>query len=161
MFCAICAGPPPPSAKNSSAPGARSWTISIMAVPSLPLLRPPQATSNAPPACPGRIVTCEGTSPVACCAASVSTPSEITPTPMPVPSTSCVPRAAFARWAASPSLVSILWLAAGAAGSAAWPAATGCCVRMRGWSAARIHCTSARSASGSRPASGSRARMAR
>ena len=97
MFCAICADPPPPSAKNSSAPGARSWTISNIAVPSLPLLLPPQARLNAPPACPGRMMTWAGTSPVSCCSASVSTPSEITPTPMPVPSTSCVLRATFAR----------------------------------------------------------------
>ena len=77
----------------------------------LALLRP-QANGIAPPACPGRTVTPAGTSPVACCAASASTPSESTPTLMPVPSTSCVLRATFAWWATSPSLRGVLLLTA-------------------------------------------------
>ena len=157
MFCAICARPPPAAAKNSSAPGARSWTISSMAVPSVPWLLPPQDNGNEPPSCPGKTVTRAGTSPVACWLASISTPSEITPMPMPLPSTLCVWRATFAWWATSPSVVSTLLVA-----TTTLPATD----RSSTWfvigrSAGRMDWTSSSVARGSKAASGSRARMFR
>ncbi len=79
-------------ANMSAAPGARSCTISSMAVPSVP-----------EPAWPASTVTSEGRSPEAWTAASESTPSERTPTVMPVPSTPRAARSWAVRWATSPA----------------------------------------------------------
>ena len=151
MFAAICACPPEPVAKYKSAPGARSWTISSSAVPSSPL-----------PACPGSTVTRAGTSPEACRSASVLTPFEITPIPMPVPSTLWVVRAEFARWATSPEDV----FAFRVTGESGAPARRGGgtakpCVRVLASSAGRMVCTAGVAASNSIARAGTRARMAR
>src|SRR5437773_1592257 len=85
-----------PSEKRRVAPGARSWTISSMAVPSSPL---PAAHPN-PPGTP----VAAGTLPVTTDCAMWSMPSEITPTVMPLPSKPAA-RACGPSAAGSPSLV--------------------------------------------------------
>ncbi len=97
MFWANCAALVSAVAKPRAAPGARSWTISSIAVPSSPL-----------PACPGSTSTA-GRSPEPWMEASESTPSDSTQTFWPAPSTPKKARAAAARCAASPSDVSTLW----------------------------------------------------
>ena len=74
MLVAIDATPPKPVAKKSDAPGAMSYTISSMAVPSSP-----------EPAWLGKTVRLAGRSPVAWRAARESTPSDSTHTFAPVP----------------------------------------------------------------------------
>ena len=76
-----------PVAKRSGAPGAQSWTISSIAVPSSP-------------GALARTVTA-GRSPVAWEAARPATPSEITPTAAPMP-VNPMARAWSQRWMASP-----------------------------------------------------------
>ena len=78
-------------AKPSSAPGATSWRISSIAVPSLP-----------EPASSGRTSTA-GNSPVACEAASESTPSDSAHSLVPTPVTCDAARAVSAACARSPS----------------------------------------------------------
>ena len=90
MLAAKPAWLPNTVAKNSCAPGARSWTISSIAVPSSPL-----------PACPASTVTA-GRSPLAWRAARVLTPSESTPICTPAPLTPKVDRAVAAAWVTSP-----------------------------------------------------------
>ena len=80
-------------AKIRCALGARSWTISIIAVPSSPS-----------PSWPGSTSVSAGRSPDAIEAASESTPSDSTPTVTPVPVTLNRARAASAPCALSPSL---------------------------------------------------------
>ena len=139
MFAANVASPPSPVANNRSAPGARSWTISSIAVPSSPL-----------PDWSGRMCTFSGRSSVAWLSARLSTPSEITPTTMPEPSTPCVLRAAAAAWATSPWLVLVLLVAS--AFLLAW---------VRASSASRMACTVSASARRSSADTGKLARTAR
>ena len=86
-------------AKRMPAPGARSWTISIIAVPSDP--------ASSPPLLNARCTSGVGASPLAIAAASPATPSEITPTRTPAPLSPNRSRASSARSAASPSLVTV------------------------------------------------------
>ena len=78
------------------APGARSWTISIIAVPSSPRWSEPDPNA--------RDSANSGASPAACAASSPRTPSEITATRTPVPSMPNSARAAAAPSCASPSV---------------------------------------------------------
>ena len=80
-------------AKPRSAPGARSWRISSIAVPSSPS-----------PACPGSTST-SGSSPVSSDSSSESTPSERAHSFTPMPVTPLSARTSSAAWAASPSEV--------------------------------------------------------
>ena len=81
-----------PVAKKSFPPGARSWMISNIAVPSSPS-----------PTCPGRMVTLAGRSPVAWLRVRLVAPSESTPIFTPAPLTPKVVRAVLARCVVSPS----------------------------------------------------------
>ena len=84
MLLAKLALPPNAVAKYSCAPGAMSWMISSIAVPSsheAVALHWPAAV----PLCPGSTVT-GPRSPDACAAARLRTPSDSTPILMPVPS---------------------------------------------------------------------------
>ena len=85
MFCAKLASPLKAVANASVAPGARSYMISSIAVPSSP-----------DPAWPGRTCTFGGRSPDACTAARESTPSDSTQTFTPFPLTPKLERASAA-----------------------------------------------------------------
>ena len=91
MFCAKPVMLVNAVAKYNCAPGARSWMISSIAVPSSPLPVWPANTVTGP------------RSPSAWLAARLVTPSDRTPTLMPVPSTWNVPRASYARCVRLPS----------------------------------------------------------
>ena len=94
-------------ANPSSAPGARSWRISSIAVPSSPSPSWPVSTSTS------------GSSPAASEAASESTPSESAHNLTPVPVTRRVARAASAACALSPSETTAPWLGAAIAAATA------------------------------------------
>jgi len=102
QFCdrIIDAAPPLPELNASAAPGARSCTISSIAVPSSP---EPTAL----------IWTPSGRSPDACAVAQLTAPSEMTPTRAPVPSMLNAARAWSARWIASPWVSALPMSAAG------------------------------------------------
>lgn len=93
--------PVPKWPNQSSAPGARSWTISSMAAPSAPA---PGVVGDCGTTLHVVVLTA-GRSPLACAAASPSMPSEMTLTRTPEPSIPNVARRSSALRMASPAVV--------------------------------------------------------
>src|SRR5689334_18336048 len=94
MLSAIASGPAIAVANTRFAPGATSWMISIIAVPS---------PAPGRPSWPGTVIVLAGRSPEAIDASLRSSLSDTTPTVTPAPVTLNHLRARSAAWACAPS----------------------------------------------------------